>query len=144
MDKYTFVLFIETTAATVELQQDGNPVLGSNGVQLSCIVALEDDEIVKLVNFRSKFGGNDFKTVIAFDITGNKTTITPQGSYLEGRVTVYNLLSSENRTVVEYNKITCEDNNEYRCEVKLTDYDEILSDKLSIEVKGNVSVLLIM
>lgn len=136
--------FIGTTSATVEFQQDGNPVIGSNGVQLSCIVTLEDDEIVDRVLFLSKLGGNEFKNIIVFDIKDSATAITKPGHYLEGRVTLKNLLSSENRTVVEYKKMTCEDNDAYKCDVVLTDYNTISSDDLSIEVKGKVSVILIM
>lgn len=142
IDKYSIVLFIETTASTVELQQDGNPAIGSNGVKLTCIVTLQDDKHVDRVFFQSKSGGTNFNTVIVFDITNNATAITEPGSYLEGRVTLKNLLSSENRTVVEYNKITCEDNNAYKCNVHLTDYNSILSEELSIEVTGKVPVIL--
>lgn len=122
----------------VELQQDGNPVLGSNGVQLSCIVKAEDDEIVDRVLFQIRSGGNDFDSIIMFNIKENVTVILRPGSYLEGRVILKNLLSSENRTVVEYNAITCEDNTAYKCLVILPE-DLGTSEKLSLEVKGIVS-----
>ncbi|VDI03787.1 Hypothetical predicted protein [Mytilus galloprovincialis] len=126
--------FTKSKAITVELQQHGSPVLGSTGVELSCIVKAEDDEIINSVEFSS---GSDYKTVIKFDIKDNMAGIVnPDGIYLEGRVTLKNLLSSENRTVVEYNLITCEDNTAYRCAVELEGFRNERSNTLSIEVKG--------
>ncbi|XP_071176467.1 cell adhesion molecule CEACAM1-like [Mytilus edulis] len=63
--------------------------------------------------------------------------MSPNGNYLEGRVTLKNLLLSENRTVVEYNLITCQDNTAYRCDVESRNpHSELASNSHSIEVKG--------
>lgn len=126
---------------TVEMQQYGNPFLGSNDVQLSCIVGAEEDEIVDRIIFLSRYGGFRYNSIIIFNIKDNITAIiNPDGSYLEDRVTLNNLLSSENRTVVEYNKITCEDNTAYRCDVQLSNYNTQTSNEQFIEVKGMLFV----
>ncbi|CAC5400262.1 unnamed protein product [Mytilus coruscus] len=66
----------------------------------------------------------------------NITAISnPAGNYLTGRVTLNNLLSSENRTVVEYNNITCDDNTAYRCDVHLSNSNTETSNVYSIKVK---------
>lgn len=142
--KYTFIFDIESPGLTVEMQQYGKPVLGSNNFQLSCISKTEENEVVDRVTFFSKLNGTEFKSVIVFNIKDNLTVIiNPAGSYLEDRVTLKNLFSSENRAVIEYNEITCEDNSEYRCDVQLINYNTESSNAHAIEVQGIVVVLFI-
>ncbi|CAG2195013.1 unnamed protein product [Mytilus edulis] len=136
--KYTLIFDIELTALTAELQQHGNPVFGSKGVQLSCISQTEDDEVINTVIFLSKSGETDFKGVIIFNIKDNETKIIPPGgNYLKGELHSSICYCQKNRTVVEYNRITCEDNTEYRCDVQLQEtYRTEISNLHSIEVKG--------
>ncbi|CAG2249392.1 unnamed protein product [Mytilus edulis] len=118
------------------MQQDGNPFLGSNDVQLSCVVKVAEDDVVVRITYLSRIGGFKYRSIIVFSIQDNLTAITNPGNYLEGRVTLKNLISSENRTVVEYNRITCDDNTAYRCDVQLSNYIIQTSNYHSIEVKG--------
>ncbi|CAG2249388.1 unnamed protein product [Mytilus edulis] len=114
-------------------------VLGSNAVQLSCNVKVEDGDIssVERIHFNSVVGGSVIKRLIRFDIPNNKFLINPDGAYLKGRVTLKNLFSSENRTLVEYNTITCEDNAVYTCDVELEDATKETSLDHSMEVKDS-------
>ncbi|CAG2195012.1 unnamed protein product [Mytilus edulis] len=118
------------------MQQDGKPFLGSNDVQLSCVVKVEEDDVVDRITYFSRLGGSEYRSIIIFNIKDNLTVFTKHGNYLEGRVTLKNLISSENRTVVEYNRIICDDNTAYRCDVQLSNYNTQTSNGHSIVVKG--------
>lgn len=141
-----FIFVVEATALKAELHQYSDAVLGSNAVQLSCNVKVEDGDIssVERIHFYSVVGGSVIKRLIRFDIPNNKSFfINPDGAYLKGRVTLKNLFSSENRTLVEYNTITCEDNAVYTCDVELEDGTRETSLEHSMEVKGIIFLLFV-
>lgn len=135
-----------STALTIEIHQDGHPVLGPSDLQLSCIINKEENDTIRNVYVSSWLNGTELKRVIFFDIGFNRVgTISPYGNYLNGRVTLRNLLSSENRTLVEYNNIECRDDTTYACEVDYYSPDLTIkeSNKHSLEIQGIVSVVYI-
>lgn len=105
-------------------------------MQLSCIIKAEDDETFDVIIFSSSLDGFDFQRAIAFDIEKNKTSILNPD--LNERVIMQNLLSSENRTLVKFNPLKCEDSMSYKCEVQLPNHDLVSSTILPIIVKGLV------
>lgn len=103
-------------------------------MQLSCIIKAEDDETFNAIIFSSSLDGVVFQRALAFDIEKNKTNIFNPD--LKERVILQNLLSSENRTLVEFNPLICEDSMSYKCEVQLPDYNLVSSTMHPIIVKG--------
>lgn len=116
-------------------------LLGENGTVIECSYTKENVIKIDYVRIMALKESQTTFAVIVVYVPNGMSSLTPEGQFLKGRVTLANIDQSSTKAVMIFNKLMCIDDTSYRCNVRYTDSSldgkETTSNNMSIQVQGS-------